>query len=215
VADNVYNGTAADLETISAGTTLYRIRRATASYAANSFNPHPKPLGDRLQGRFEPPPNSALGGYLYVAVSVEGAVAEGILRNNAIPSTRLVPRVWLSGKAFAVLTLTEEIPAAAVYSVHAAMLNLDASFLCCPSSQYSKTRATGTEILLNTPNARALAYPCRNCESETALMFISRGATPSITVQSEMEILKDKATAKLIVDTLDQRFRLKYAGKMP
>ena len=214
MATNVYNGTAADLETLRAGSRLYRIRRAAASYAANSFNPDPKPLHDPLQGRFEPT-DSALGGYLYVAPTIVGAVAEGILRNNAIPSTRLVPRLWLSDKTLAVLTLTEHISAAAVYGVYAAKLNLDASFLCCASSEYSKTRTTGTAILLNTPAARALAFPCRNCESETALMFVSRDATPSISVQSEVDILNDAAAAKLIVDTLDQRFGLKYAGKMP
>jgi hypothetical protein len=46
-------------------------------------------------------------------------------------------------------------------------------------------------------------------------MFVSRDATPSISVQSEVDILNDAAAAKLIVDTLDQRFGLKYAGKMP
>jgi hypothetical protein len=42
VASNEYNDTAADLETIGAGTTLYRIRRADPSYVANSVNPKPK-----------------------------------------------------------------------------------------------------------------------------------------------------------------------------
>jgi hypothetical protein len=176
VATNVYNGTAADLETISAGKSLYRIRRAGASYTANSFNPTPKTLGDKLQGRFEPADAPDLGGYLYVALTLEGAVAEGILRNNPIPATRIVPRIWLSGKALAVLTLEEAIQAAAIHGQHAGKLNLDASFLCGAASQYSNTRTVGTEILRHTPAARALTYPCRNCESETAVMFISRGA---------------------------------------
>jgi hypothetical protein len=213
VATNVYNNTAADLEKFHAGSRLYRIRQTTKSFVANSFNATPKPLGDRLQGRFEPT-DAALGGYLYVAPTIIGAVAEGILRNNPIPATRLVPRLWLD-KSLAVLILNEDIEVADVYGLHAAKLNLDASFLCGDSSHYNETRATGTAILLNTPAARGLAYPCRNCESETALMLISRGATPAVTVKSEAEILKDPAAAKLVVDTLDQIFGLKYAGKMP
>jgi hypothetical protein len=34
-------------------------------------------------------------------------------------------------------------------------------------------------------------------------------------VQSEAVILKDKAAATLVTDTLNQRFGLKYTGKMP
>lgn len=156
-----------------------------------------------------------MGGYLYVAPGLPGVIAEGILRNQAIPATRLIPRFWLSGKAFASMTLNEDIPAAAVYGSHAAKLNLDASFLCCPSSGYDQTRTTGNGILLNTPAARALKYPCRNCESETALMLVSRSGMPSITINSEKEILKDATTAALVLDTLDQYFGLKYAGAIP
>lgn len=211
MATNTYNGSVADLETITAGTELYRIRRATTSYAANSFNPTPKALGDPLQGRFEPTKPS-LGGYLYVALTIEGAVAEGILRNNPIPRTRIVPRVWLAGKAFAVLTLGEDISVAAVYGAHAAKLDLDASFLCGPSSEYSKTRATGSEILVNTPAARGFAYPCRNCETQIALILVDRGAAVSISVTREADIVTDPAAAKVIVDTLDNHFGLKCPG---
>lgn len=214
MADNNYNGASAEVQVIPAGTTLYRIRQATTQYSANSFNPNPKPPGDRNQGRFEPT-DRALGGYLYVALTKEGAVAEGILRNNPIPSTGIVPRLWLSGKAFAVLTLNEDIDAAAVYGRYTAKLNLDASFICGTSRRYTRTRTTGTAILMNTPTARALAYPCRNCESEIALMLVERNASPSIDVDSEEEILKDKATAQLICDTLKDRFKLEYTGQMP
>jgi hypothetical protein len=108
VATNVYNGTAADLEPVAKGAKLYRIRAAGKSYAANAFNPIPKPLNDPEQGRFEPT-DPALGGYLYVAPTLPGAVAEGILRNQSIPSSRLVPRAWLVHKMLAVMTLDEDI----------------------------------------------------------------------------------------------------------
>jgi hypothetical protein len=45
-----YNGRATDTEAVPAGTTLYRIMRADATWDANSFNAHPKPLGDKTQG---------------------------------------------------------------------------------------------------------------------------------------------------------------------
>jgi hypothetical protein len=51
---NRYNQRSADTEIIPAGTRLFRILAADASYAANSFNMNPRPLHDPFQGRFEP-----------------------------------------------------------------------------------------------------------------------------------------------------------------
>lgn len=55
-----------------------------------------------------------------------------------------------------------------------------------------------------TTQARALPYPCRNCES--VLMLIDRGATASNDVQSKAQVLIDAAAANLVVDAVDQRF---------
>jgi len=114
MATNQYNESPADLETVPAGTVLYRILAANGGYAANSFNPHPRPLHDPDQGRFEPT-DPALGGYLYVASTVAGAVAEGILRNMEIPPSRLARRVWLKNKKLAMLRLNDDIEVAALY----------------------------------------------------------------------------------------------------
>jgi hypothetical protein len=151
MATNQYNESPADLETVPAGTVLYRILAADAGYAANSFNPHPRPLDD--------PTDPALGGYLYVASTVAGAVAEGILRNMEIPRSRLARRVWLKDKRIAMLRLDEDSELAALYGSHAAKLNLDTSFLCCDSTGYSRTRLTATAVLLHTPAARESATP--------------------------------------------------------
>ncbi|PBC39574.1 hypothetical protein CJ179_36825 [Rhodococcus sp. ACS1] len=70
---------------IPAGTTLHRISGTGSPHPPNSFNAKGiRALGDPLQGRFEPIGDSH-GGYLYVALSLAGAVAEGILRDIPIP----------------------------------------------------------------------------------------------------------------------------------
>jgi RES domain len=213
MATNQYNESAADVETVSAGTVVYRILDAAATYAANSFNPYPRQLHDPYQGRFEPT-DAALGGYIYVAPTIAGAVAEGILRNKDIPASHLVRRTWLKDKKLVSLRLEEEIEVAAVYGSHAAKLNLDASFLCCDSSGYSRTRSTGTAILLHTPSARGIRYPCRNHDRETSLMLISRGTPPGLTITRELHILDDIEGRELIFDTLDKEFGLRYAGEL-
>ena len=214
MATNQYNESPADLETVPAGTVLYRILAANGGYAANSFNPHPRPLHDPDQGRFEPT-DPALGGYLYVASTVAGAVAEGILRNMEIPPSRLARRVWLKNKKLAMLRLNDDIEVAALYGRHTAKLNLDTSFLCCDSSGYSRTRLTATAVLLHTPAARGVRYPCRNHEQETALMLISGRTPPALTVTRELQILNDAEGRELVLGTLDREFGLKYAGTLP
>jgi RES domain len=211
MATNQYNDSAADLETIPAGTVLYRILAANATYAANSFNPNPRPVDDPGQGRFEPT-DPALGGYLYVATSVSGAVAEGVLRNMEIPKSRLVRRIWLRNKKLAFMRLEEDVEVAALYGSHAAKLNLDASFLCCDSTKYSHTRRVATAVMLNTTGAQGIRYPCRNHEQEPALMFISRAPQAVLTITRELNILTDDEGRELVLDTLDTIFGLRYAG---
>ena len=62
MATNRYNGRKAQLDGFAAGTVLYRILAADASYPSNSYNPNTRPLDDPKQGRFEPT-DPTLGGY--------------------------------------------------------------------------------------------------------------------------------------------------------
>jgi hypothetical protein len=212
VATNRYNGREADLEPIAANTLLYRILDADASYDSNSYNPTPRPLDHPKQGRFEPA-DPKLGGYTYVAPTVAGAVAEGILRNQRIPASGLARRMWLTNKKIVVLRLLDDIQVAAVYGPYAAGLNLDGSLLCCSRRGYSRCRTTGTQILLNTPTARGMQYDCRNHLSLTSLMLITRGSAPRLEIVSEHDVLHDATGRNLILKTLREEFRLHYAGR--
>ena len=212
MATNQYNDAPADLEIVPAGTLLYRIMDADAGYAANSFNPNPRPLDDPKQGRFEPT-NRALGGYLYVATTVAGAVAEGILRNKEIPQSGLIRRIWLRNKKLASMRLEADTAVAALYGGRAAKLNLDASFLCCDSTKYSFTRLVATQVMLNTTGAQGIRYPCRNHEEEKALMLVSAAPCPELEIMSELNILGDDEGFELVLDTLDSTFGLRYAGR--
>lgn len=209
---NRYNGRKAEIERFTADTVLYRILPADATFKSNSYNPAPRPLDHPKQGRFEPA-DPALGGYTYVAPTVAGAVAEGILRNQRIPASGLVRRIWLTNKKIATLRLLEDIEVAAVYGPYPAALNLDGSLLCCSRRGYSRCRTTGTQILLNTPDARGLQYDCRNHLTLSSLMLITRGTAPKLDIISEHDVLHDAVGHALVLKTLHDEFRLQYTGK--
>jgi hypothetical protein len=214
VPTNRYNGNPPELEKIPAGTRLYRIYPADATYAANSFNPKPRRLGHPKQGRFEPTIRT-LGGYLYASPSLAGAVAEGILRNVNIPASGIVRRSWLLNKHIAYLDVHEDIEVASLYGPHTASLNLDSSFLCCDWAGYSETRRVGTKILRRTPAARGIRYRCRSNDNETSLMLVERGNLPNISVHCERDVFFDPKGRQLILDTLDRDFKLRYVGAIP
>lgn len=217
MATNDYRGVPADIETICAGTVLYRILPTKAPYAANSiYDPdHPLPVGDQRQGRFDPV-DRALGGYLYVAQSLEGAVAEGVLRKKAVGDPPVVQKSWLTGpasqdgKKLARMTLDEDIEVASLYGRHTARLNLSATLLT--GGDYSATRVVGSAVLNATSTARGMKYRCANHDDLTSLMLIGRSGTPAITLIDEVDIFYDDAGRDLVLRVLHDEFGLSYHG---
>ncbi|WP_187298388.1 RES family NAD+ phosphorylase [Rhodococcus sp. BS-15] len=217
MATNDYNGVPADTETVCAGTLLYRILPTTAPYAANSiYDPAiPLPVGDPLQGRFDPS-DPTFGGYLYVAQSVEGAVAEGILRRRPVGVPPTVQKSWLTGpksqggKKLATMQLDEDLEIAALYGRHTAKLNLSATLLT--GEDYSATRVIGSAVLTASPSARGMKYRCANHDDLTSLMLIGRGGAPVLTLVDEVDIFYDDAGRDLVLRVLRDEFGLSYHG---
>lgn len=216
MATNVYNGHPAGTEVVKAGTTLYRILPTNADFDANSFydpNP-PLPLGHPDQGRFNPVDRN-VGGYLYVAQSMAGAIAEGVLRGQAINATK-VHRVWLTGpasgggKTLATMRLNEDVEVASLYGAATARLNLSASLLV--GADYDATRTVGTEVFSSTPTARGLKYRCANHDDLKSLMLVARGSPPSITITESVDIWEDDATRTAVLQLLHDEFKLSYHG---
>lgn len=217
MATNDYLGVPADIETICAGTLLYRILPTNATWTANSlYDPDPPlPVGAQLQGRFDPV-DRTLGGYLYVAQSVEGAVAEGVLRKKAVGDPPTVQKSWLigpksqDGKKLATMTLDEDLEVAALYGRHTARLNLSATLLT--GEDYSATRLVGSAVLTATPAARGMKYRCANHDDLTSLMLIGRSGPPAITLIDEVDIFYDDVGRDLVVGVLHDEFGLSYHG---
>lgn len=209
-----------------AGTVLWRVHRTASTYPANSFNSRNiAPLVDALtvdprrdriprQGRFDPvhdeticPGGSALGGYLYVGLSVGAVVAEGILRSIDIPKSGIVSRAGLAELSLTRMTLQQDL-IVAVLDTQAglAAINQDASLTGCTWREYADSRATCTNILVATSGAHGVRYRSRNGFDELSLLLVERGHTPDIMVDDTGALDRPGWAVDLVEESLFDDF---------
>ncbi|MDI9940360.1 RES family NAD+ phosphorylase [Rhodococcus sp. IEGM 1351] len=208
-----YNGRQPETWTIEAGTELHRISGSGSSYDPNSFNMTVKALGDPDQGRFEPIDNSH-GGYLYVAETIEGAVAEGILRNQKIPKSGLIRAKRVAGRTHTVMVLKHDIEVAVLMDGELLSLNLDGDLLNCGSTGYDDCRSTCHEILSVADHVDGVVYRCRHNGNEKAFMLLDRGSLSpaSLDIVSSVDIMSDPDTLSQISKVLLDTFRLQFVA---
>lgn len=217
MATEQYNGRPPVTRLIPAGTALHRISGTSSNYPPNSFNRNGiRSLGDPLQGRFEPIDTSH-GGYLYVALSLPGAVAEGILRNITIPRSGLIRRTRLVGKTHTVMILERDIEVASLLDGDLQPLNVSGTLVGGDPDRYTWCRSTCHAILHAAPHTDGVIYRCRNNLAEQALMLLDRNALdPSaLRVVSSHDVLTDAETFEQIVKVLAEVHHLGYAGDGP
>ncbi|OYD60859.1 RES family NAD+ phosphorylase [Rhodococcus sp. OK302] len=209
-----YNGRAPQLRVIPAGTELHRISGTASPYPPNSFNASGiRALGDPVQGRFEPIDTSH-GGYLYVALSLAGAVAEGILRDIPIPRSGIVRRTRLAGKTYTRMVLDRDITVASLLDGDLRSLNLSGTLVGCDRGDYTWSRTTCHQILDADPGTDGVIYRCRNNPAELALMLLDRGVLDpaALGIAASNDVLTDPGTFADVVKVLDEVHHLKYVG---
>ncbi|MEN0134750.1 MAG: RES family NAD+ phosphorylase [Rhodococcus sp. (in: high G+C Gram-positive bacteria)] len=209
-----YNGRAPQTRVIPAGTVLHRISGTGSPYPPNSFNSTGiRPLGDPLQGRFEPIDTSH-GGYLYVALTLAGAVAEGILRDIPIPRSGIVRRKRLADKTHTRMVLGRDITVASLLDGDLRSLNLSGTLVGCDRSAYTWSRTTCHQILGADPDTDGVIYRCRNNPAEIALMLLDRRTLDSsaLGIAESNDVLTDPTTFGEVAKVLDEVHHLKYVG---
>lgn len=199
---------------IKAGTELHRISSSKSKHSPNSFN-HAEPLSldDEFQGRFEPTDRSH-GGYLYVAESITGAVAEGILRRSRLPAGGFVRRTLLADKAHTVMVLERDVEVAVLMDGGLPILGLTSAISSCFEEDYAWSRTTCHRILDVAADTDGVVYRCRHNAAETALMLLDRHELDSsaLRIVSSCDILTDRGTREQVLKVLKETFGLQYAG---
>ncbi|MHC3370783.1 RES family NAD+ phosphorylase (plasmid) [Rhodococcus aetherivorans] len=209
-----YNGRAPQTRLIRAGTELHRISSTSSPYPPNSFNRDGiRELGHPLQGRFEPL-DTAHGGYLYVALSLAGAVAEGILRDIAIPRSGILRRKRLADKTYTVMVLEHDLEVVSLLDGDLRALNLSGTLVGCGRDGYSWCRSTCHAILAAAPRTDGVIYRCRNNPAEQAVMLLDRNDLDStaLRIVRSRDVLDDPETLDDIVKVIDEVHHLKYVG---
>jgi len=182
--DEFYNGSAVEVMSVPAGTTLWRFVELDPPYDVSTFNPnisphHEHPTGAELgqQGRFDPL-DHAHGGYVYCSPTLGGAVAEGILRAKKVPASRIIPAVQVDGRALVRWQLHVDLDVAALHDPHLQKIGLSSSIHSCRRRDYGWSRRVADAILSRSPHLHGLAYPCRNDTHSTALLLVQRPHGP-------------------------------------
>lgn len=223
-----YNGAPAHTDVIPAGTVLWRVQRTDSEYPANSFNlTGIAPLKDGLtvntrkehvprQGRFEPvhdeticPGGKGLGGYVYLGLSVGAVVAEGIIRSTDIPKTGLLGFGAIAEASITRMTLGEDVVIAVLDTQEGlAAINQDGSLTGCTWRDYRESRIRCTEILVGTPAAHGVRYPCRHGKDERAVMLVDRGGPFVLDISDSSDLAEPGWGQDVVAGALHERFGL-------
>lgn len=226
-----YNGAPAHVAVVEAGTELWRVHRTDSEYPANSFNSEGiAPLVDALkvnvreekmprQGRFDPvhdpavcPGGEELGGYVYLGLPVAAVVAEGIIRGFDIPRTGLLPYAAIVEASITKMVLGEDITIVTLDTqAGLTAINQDSSLVACSWRDYRDTRIRCTQILLGTPAARGVRYPCRHGKDETAIMLVDRKVPLTLDIIDSSSLAEPGWGQDLVVEALRERFSLSIA----
>lgn len=148
-----------------------------------------------------------------MALSLAGAVAEGILRDIPIPRSGIVRRMRLAAKTRTRMILDRDITVASLLDGDLRSLNLSGTLVGCDRAAYTWSRTTCHQILGVDPDTDGVIYRCRNNPAELALM-LDRGALDpaALAIAESHDALTDPSTFAEVIKVLDEVHHLKYVG---
>jgi hypothetical protein len=165
------------LENLLEGSTLVRIHRS--DHPADGFNARP-PDGMR-GGRFDS--IGGVPGVLYAADSIEGAVAEVLLRDVPLADekARAIPLRQVLGRVLSVLTVTRPLKIAAVHGAASAAIGEGLWLSKSEPCDYPLTREWAAAIREREPKVAGLVWRARHDEDRLAYALYENRAGGALT----------------------------------
>ena len=149
-----------------------------------------------------------------MALSLAGAIAEGILRDIPIPRSGIVRRTRLAGKTHTRMILNRDITVASLLDGDLRSLNLSGTLVGCDRAAYTWSRTTCHQILGADPDTDGVIYRCRNNPAELALCSSTAApwTRPHSPSPNPTTVSTDPGTFDQVVKVLDEVHHLKYVG---
>jgi hypothetical protein len=226
-----YNGGPAHTVILPEGTELWRVHRSDSGHPANSFNSTGiaplvdasgfdvrRSVGFPSQGRFDPVHDetvcaggSRVGGYLYMGLSVNAVVAEGILRGTDIPRSKLLSFATVAELSITKMKLGQHVSVVSLDTqVGLNAINQDASLVACSWRDYRESRMSCTDILVANPDTFGVRYPCRHGTDERAVMLVDRGTALAVDIVDSSDLSAPGWGLTLVRDALVSGFGLDF-----
>ena len=164
---------------LPAGERLLRVHRIDSTFEPEDFNqticvPPDDGRFDNVDGTY---------GHIYVAGSIAGAIAEGILRGSHTPTAvrRFVPRIALAGRAFTTLELLSPASLVSLRGPDVGHVCQDGWLTKCDGTAYPLTRAWGAAIRRWAPTTAGMLWWARKNENEmVAVLYDDRLPMPAL-----------------------------------
>ncbi len=152
------------IEVLSAGSRLWRIHSQARDAVAFDMRVPDSFTG----GRFNSP--TGRPGALYAADSLEGAVAEVVLRDVPLADegARAVPIRGVLGRSVSVLEVTRDLAVVALHGANAGLVGQGLWLTKSDSADYPLTREWGRAVRACVPGAAGLVWRARHDEDRLA-----------------------------------------------
>jgi len=172
------------IEILAKGSRIWRIHGSARG--ALEFDTR---VPDRLRGgRFNSP--SGEPGVFYAADTLEGAVAEVLLRDVPLADegARAVPLRQILGRAVSVLEVTRELRVVALHGAGAAAVGQGLWLTKSDSADYPLTRQWGRAIRERVADAAGFVWRARHDEDRLAYALYEDGAADALGVRVSIPI---------------------------
>lgn len=171
-------------ESLKCGTRLWRIHRADIDPAAFTFSSP----GAYSGGRFDPLDPEV--GHLYAADTLQGAVAETILRDMPLigAGERIVPFARVAGRTVSILELQRDLRLVALHGPHAAVIGQGLWLTKCDACDYPLTREWARALRTCAQERAGLVWRARFDEDRLSLVLYSDRAEDALQVVRTLPI---------------------------
>jgi hypothetical protein len=183
---------------LPAGSSLFRVHRLHPTRHVGAYN-HQPPTADQPGGRFDTLDRSI--GHFYAGLSVEGAVAEALLRDDRRPTAvvREIRKPQLRGLVLSRFLAPHDLPLVSLAGPDLGQVGQDVWLTKCEPDLYPETQPWGAAIRSWCEWAVGFAWRGRLNENEFACVLYAAGSPSAPLDPAEVSLPLDSGVGLELV----------------